>query len=53
MSGIGKVLVVLLLVVGLDVFSQKSQSSLIDLWSVISAQDDYEKNFRFPDHKYL
>jgi hypothetical protein len=48
MSGIEKVLVVLLLVVGLDVYSQKTRSSLSELWSTISEQEDYEKNFQFP-----
>jgi len=49
MRGFEKGLVLLLLVVGLDVYSQGTQSGLLDLWEVMSAQDDYEKNYRFPD----
>ncbi len=48
MRGFQIVLVMFLLVAGLDVYSQKTQSALRNLWETIVAQDDYEKNFRFP-----
>jgi hypothetical protein len=49
MRGIEKLFIALLLLVGLEAFSQNEQSGLREMWAAIYTQDDYEKNFRFPN----